>query len=328
MNFRTGAIEISEGRNIQEDDQFKAVISEWLARENGLSVGDAIRVETKEANHIPSNTPLKTWGDPVELEIVGLFHMNFTQASSKHIAETGFMENNIYSDMRTNAVLEKNLTEVFDEDEDYTKVTFFVDNPERVEKVMQQVGAMEEVDVDGLLLSADDTAYKASAKPYEQIRTFAMILLASGMIGIGIILYLVMRLWVQGRMHEAGILLSLGVGRRKIVGQMLVENLTIAAVALVLSLLLSGTIVDKCMSFAEQVTAPKAGEEAYKAEVSYWSEPVVNQVSAEKVALGHDASGYELLLTVAFVCGASSLSVLFASIKITDIEPRRLLSFM
>lgn len=328
VNFRTGAIEISEGRNIQEDDQFKAVISEWLARENGLSVGDTIRVETKEANHIPSNTPLKTWGDPVELEIVGLFHMNFTQASSKHIAETGFMENNIYSDMRTNAVLEKNLTEVFAEDEDYTKVTFFVENPERVEEVMQQVGAMEEVSVDGLLLSADDTAYKASAKPYEQIRTFAMILLVSGMIGIGIILYLVMRLWVQGRMHEAGILLSLGVGRRKIVGQMLAENLTVAAIALVLALMLSGTIVDKCMSFAEQVTAPKAGEKAYKAEVNYWSEPVVNQVSAEKVELGHDASGYELILTVAFVCGASSLSVLFASIKITDIEPRRLLSSM
>ena len=327
-NFRTGALEISEGRNIQEDDQFKAVISEWLAKENELSVGDIITVEIKETNHIPSNTPLKTWGDPVELEIVGLFHMNFTQASSKHIAETGFMENNIYSDMRTNAVLEKNLTEVFDEDEAYTKVTFFVDNPERVEEIMQQVGAMEEVNVDGLLLSADDTAYKASAKPYEQIRTFAMILLISGMIGIGILLYLVMRLWVQGRMHEAGILLSLGVGRRKIIGQMLAESLMVAAAALILSLMLSGTIVDKCMTFAEQVTAPKAGEEAYKAEVNYWSQSVVNQVSAEKVELEHGVSSYEIVLMIALVCGISSASVLLAAIKITDIEPRRLLRFM
>ena len=328
VNFRTGAIEISEGRNIQEDDQFKAVISEWLAKENGLSVGDTITVETKEGNHISSDTPLRTWGDPVELEIVGIFHMNFTQASSKHTAETGFMENNIYSDMRTNAVLEKNLTEVFAEDEDYTKVTFFVDNPERIGEVMQQVGAMEEVNVDGLLLSADDTAYKASAKPYAQIRTFAMILLASGMVGIGLILYFVMRLWVQGRMHEAGILLSLGVGRRKIIGQMLVENLTVAAVALVLSLMLSGAIVDKCTSFAEQVTAPKAGEEVYKAEVSYWGEPVVNQVSAEKIELGHGVSGYEIVLMIVLVCGISSVSVLLAAIKITDIEPRRLLSSM
>ena len=327
-NFRTGAIEISQGRNIQEGDKFKAVISEWLAEKNGLSVGDFFTVEIKEGNHSFSDNPQKTWGEPVELEIVGVFHMNFTQASSDYITECGLMENIIYTDLNTNTVLDENLTVMFPKEEDYTKVTFFVEDPTKIEEVMQQVGAMEEVNVDGLLLSADDTAYKASAKPYEQIGTFAMILLASGMIGFGIILYLVMRLWVRGRMHEAGILLSLGVGRRKIVGQMLVESLTVAAAASILSLLLSGTIVDKCMTFAEQVTTPKAGEEAYKAEVNYWSQPVVNQVSAEKVELEYDASGYELLLTVVLLCGVSSVSVLFASIKITDIEPKKLLRSM
>ena len=327
-NFRTGAIEISQGRNIQEGDKFKAVISEWLAEENGLSVGDTFTVETKEGNFRPSEEPSKTWGDPVELEIVGLFRMNFTQVESEYTTEEGFMENNIYSDLFTNSILEENLTVMFEKDEDYTSVTFFVEDPEKIEKVMQQVKAMDEVNVDGLLLSYDDTAYRAAVKPYEQIRIFAVILLIAGIVGIGVILWLVMRLWVQGRMHEAGILLSLGVGRRKIVGQMLVESLAVAAAALILSLMLSGTIVDKCMTFAEQVTAPKAGEEAYKAEVNYWSEPVVNQVSAEKVELEYDAFGYELLLTVVLVCGVSSVSVLLASASITDIEPKRLLRSM
>ena len=326
--FRTGAITISSGRNIQEGDRFKAVISESLAQKNGVSVGDTFTVETKEGNFRLSDSPSNTWGVPVELEIVGVFRMNFTQATSEYTPECGYMENNIYSDLVTNDVLEENLTVMYPKDEDYLKVTFFVEEPDRIEEIMQQVRTMDEVNVNGLLLSVDNTAYKAAAKPYEQIRIFATILLASSTIGIGVILYLVMRLWVQGRMHEAGILLSLGIGRRKIIGQMLLESLIAAVAALMLSLVLSGIIVDKCKNLAEQVTAPKEGVEAYDAEVNYWSEPVVNQVSAEKVELEYGVSGYEVILMIVLVCGVSSVSVLLAAIKITDIEPMRLLSSM
>ena len=102
----------------------------------------------------------------------------------------------------------------------------------------------------------------------------------------------------------------------------------VAAAALMLSLLLSGIMVDKCMNIAEQVTKPKGGEEAYKVELSYTNELIVNQVPAKKVELEHDISGYEMVLTVVLVCGVSSLSVLLAAIKITDIEPKRLLRSM
>ena len=327
-NFRTGAVEISQGRNIQSGDRCKAVISEWLAKENGLSIGDTFIIETKEGNYRPSDEPDKTWGAPIELEVVGLFHTNFVQAISEYTSEMGIMENNIYTDLYTYDVIKENLTVMFPKNKDYTKVTFFVQDPEETEKIMGQVGALEEVNVDGLLLSADDTAYRASAKPYGQIRTFAMILFVAGAVGMGIILYLVIRLWVQGRMHEAGILISLGMGRRNVIGQMLAESLMVAVAALILATALSGTIVDKCMDFAERATEPKANAEIYEAEVDYWQNPVVTQVSAEKAELEHGISGYEVILMVVLVCGISSVSVLFASIKITDIEPKKLLRSM
>ena len=327
-NFRTGAIEISKGRNIQEGDKFKAVISEWLAKQNGITVGDTFIVETKEGNHCPSDTPFKTWGKPVELEIVGIFHMNFTQASSDYTTEKGLMENNIYTDLSTYDVLGENLTVMFPKEENYTKVTFFVEDPGKIDEIMQMVNAMDEVDVDGLLLSLDDTAYKASVRPYEQIQILALILVVSSMIGIGMILCLVMRLWVHGRMHEAGILISLGMGKKKVIGQLLIESLTVMMVAVIFSLAISGGIVDKCKSFAEQAMKPKANKEAYEAEVDYWQNPVVTQVSAEKVELGRGISGYEIALMIVLVCGISGASVLLAAIKITDIEPRRLLSSM
>ena len=108
----------------------------------------------------------------------------------------------------------------------------------------------------------------------------------------------------------------------------MVESLTVAVAALILSIALSGTIVDKCMDFAEQATEPKANAEIYEAEVDYWQNPVVTQVSAEKVELEHGVSVYEVILMAVLVCGVSSVSVLLASLKITDMEPKRLLRSM
>lgn len=54
----------------------------------------------------------------------------------------------------------------------------------------------------------------------------------------------------------------------------------------------------------------------------------MTQVSAGKVELEHSVSGYEVIRMAVLVCGVSSVSVLFASIKITDIEPKKLLRSM
>ena len=47
MNFRIGAFSIVKGRNILEDDKSAIVISEYLAEQNQVSVGDKVFLETK-----------------------------------------------------------------------------------------------------------------------------------------------------------------------------------------------------------------------------------------------------------------------------------------
>ena len=113
-NFRSGALTVTEGRNIEEGDHFKAVICDWLAEENDLSVGDTITVETKEGVFQESKEPLKTWGEPVDLEIVGIFHANFSQKPSDFTPEDGYIENVIYADMDTYEKLEENMDLVVD----------------------------------------------------------------------------------------------------------------------------------------------------------------------------------------------------------------------
>ena len=146
--FRTGAFTISNSRNLRVGNHYKAVISEWLAEKNGLSVGDTLTVYVKEGIQM-SDSPLKTIGEPIELEIMG---------QARKVADT-----------------------------------------------------------EGLLIEADDTVYQASARSYKQTGIFANVFLGIGIVGLGLILclLLLMRLWIQGREHEAGILLSIGMEKGK-----------------------------------------------------------------------------------------------------------------
>ncbi|MCQ4762298.1 ABC transporter permease, partial [Alistipes onderdonkii] len=69
--FLNGALEISEGRNIKSSDQKKAVISEELADRNKLKIGDKLTISS--FNYITG----ERYGNTLELEIVGIFQMNF-----------------------------------------------------------------------------------------------------------------------------------------------------------------------------------------------------------------------------------------------------------
>lgn len=326
-NFSTGAFNISEGRNIQEEDHFKAVISEWLAEKNGLALGDILTIETKEGIYKPSEEPFKTWGEPVKLEIVGLFHPNFAQPFSIYTAEGDYVESMIYTDLDTYAALQKNFSEYDMESisDIHSKVTFFVEDPAELESIMQQIRELDSIDIDGLIFRADDTAYQASVKPFQFISIFSTIILVAGIVGISIILYLVMNLWVKGRTHEVGILLSIGIKKGKIVCQMLAECLIVSAAALILSILLSGVMVDQCARAAERMTAPSQGKEPYTVQMTSVGEVITVKNTSDEVSLDHSVSINTVLIMVVVVCGLSMISVLLASVRVLEMEPKRLL---
>lgn len=326
INFRTGAINISRGRNIEKEDCFKAVISEQLAKTNKLTVGDIFIIESKEGMYHSSTEPLKRRGETIELEIVGLFRMNFKQKASEYAAETDLLENIIYTDMNTRTAIRKNERNE-NPDTDFCKVTFFVKDYVNCDLIIKQI--KEKVNMEGLLLEKDDSTYKASVKPLRLISVFAVLLLITGIVGIGIILYLIMCFWVKERKQEMGILLSIGIRKKNMIVQMFLENLIVAAVVLILSISFSGVMVDKCARMAENLTAPKTNTENYivtppKIETM----PIATKTSSEKVELDHDVSFETIFFTVIVVCGVSSVSVIFSSRKVLRMEPKKLLQSM
>lgn len=325
--FRTGALEITAGRNIQEGGRFQAVISEGLAAQNGLSVGDPFVVENKEGLYRPSSSPFKTWGEPMELTIVGLFHANFKQESSIYTYENGYSDNFIFTDMETSRQVAANLWEhgVGDgQDGYYEKVTFFVENPRMLDWILTQVRTME--GVDGILLELDDVAYRASVRPLQQMSGFSSFLMIASMLGVVIVLYLVLNMWTKGRKREIGVLLSLGLTKAKIRGQLVVECMLVAVAALILSFPAAGYAVNGFGTFAETLAAPEPQDELYEVEFDQQFNPVIEQVSSEPVQLDYELDIYTVFLIAGLILGLTAGSVCLASLQPLRMKPKDILS--
>ena len=210
----------------------------------------------------------------------------------------------------------------------YPEVIFFVDDPKKTDAIIQEMKEREDIPTDSLTVYPDQTAYEASAKPYSLIRTFSNILSVIGIVGTGIILYLLMKLTVRGRTRETGILLSIGMKKCKIVGQMLIESLAVSAAALVLAILLSNSLVSVCSQAVERFATPDAKEETYRITLRDGIYPEMEKASSDEVALSSEVTPETVMLLIVLVSGISAASVLLASVRILETDPKKLLQTM
>ena len=320
-------MEIAEGRNLQEGDSFRAVISEKLAERNGLSVGDAFVVENKEGLYRPGDDPFRTWGEPMELTVIGLFHTNFEQETSQYTFEDGYAENLIFTDMDTARQVEANLLENgmgSPQGKSYGKATFFVEDPNMLDRVLTEVRSMDRID--GLLLELDDVAYRASVGPLRQMSGFSSFLVIASMLGVVIILYLILNMWTKGRKREIGVLLSIGIKKAGIRAQLILECVLVGTAALLLSFLVAGYAVSGFGAYAEEMAAPDPRGEMYTVEVDRQFNPVIEKVSSEPVRLDYTLDFSSAVLVAALTLGLTAGSVALASVQPRRMKPKDILS--
>ena len=320
--FQNGAFQIIKGRNIEEKDQYKAIISEAMSERNQVDLGDTFQVEVREGMVKPSNTPNRRYGEPIQLEIIGIFRLNVQQEVSDYTVETNIAENYIFTDWGTREKI-NNIYGKTTGEEEYTEVTFFVESPEILDEVMDEVEGR--VNLNGLLLEKDDSSYAASVRPYRQVGIFAAVLLTVLIVGGSIILYLLHTLWNRSRRKEMGTYLSLGISRRQITGQFVLESILVTAAAFVMSCILAGPLIRGAGKLAEDLTAPKAGTQAYSVADTITGNIKIQKVSSERIVLDADLTAAGIGWTAAVVFGVSAGSVLAATRKNTGKDPKQLL---
>ena len=228
--FSSGVFTIIKGRHINNNDRGKILIHKELAEKNKLNLNDKIKLELIDFNNSKKKMEY-------EFEIIGIFtgkkQEKYTGLSSD------FSENMVFIDYESsqkalnkpenNKIVSK--LEIFSDSSENTKVA--------LNKIKKIKTAWSQYNV-----SSDNNALEETLESVEGIKHIINIMTYSIMLSGIIVLSLILILWLRERMHEIGVLLSIGVSKIKIVTQFILELLFISLPSLVLSLFLGNVILN------------------------------------------------------------------------------------
>lgn len=287
QHFRTGELELIEGRHITPEDSWSAVISRALAEQNGLSVGD--RFEAGYSPGTRAEDPSLP-EEPFSFTIVGIFDITGQQTQLNQ-AEPSMLQNAVFIDAAAGHAIDSG-------DPTHSRyrygVIFMVDDPRDLEQTV--AAAQSNLDMQHFRCVVDDTEYRQSVQPLERMET-TMKLLTVVLVGIGtIILALVLLLWIRQRTKEIGIYLSIGLSKRNILLQLLTES--------VVSSVIGGSIAIP-LTFAITAAVRFSGSAAQML-------PAPPTVS--------------IIVTWIAVLAVSILATLLAAIRLLQLHPKDILS--
>ena len=314
--FMSKSFRLVEGRHLVEGDKNKVLVHKALAEKNNLKVGDRI-IGTKDSLDYNAS---KDAPSEYDLEIVGIFE---SQNTDRMGSKLEIPENLILSDMNT-------LNALYGYSKGNSQYTSAVFNTNKnVDDVISDVNKIQE-NWSLYNISKSDDTFLALSKSFDSLEKIVnMLLIGSIIVGI-IVLSLVLAFWIQGRIHETGILLSIGVGKFKIISQYIIELLLISVLAF-------GTSY-----FSSKMISQNIGD----AMVSQASKQAVQEVQQGfgGMSLGYDANtslatqtvdGIDVVVSLkevlyVYAIGATIIisSVMISSSSIIRLKPKEILSKM
>ncbi len=290
LDLDEGYIKLDQGEMFSEkeaeDGSNVVLISKETAEANGLKVGDQMVIDatsevidmgniqpregtledsaaTDDSGAEPEAAKVVSFDFPVTVK--GIFSVVRKEAQDLSKDEQNNDDwaaaeqiNTLYMPNKTiQALMDQSLEKFYvnlpdgdreDYNMSYTQATYVLKAPDEVEAFRE--------DAQGLLpkyytVIADSDQYDQIAGGMKKLGEIAKYVVIIAAVATMLIISLVVLLFLRDRKHELGIYLSLGEGRGKIIGQVLIELLLVSLVALVLSLvtgnLLGGIVSDQLM---------------------------------------------------------------------------------
>lgn len=327
--FTGGYLELTKGRHLTLEDKNAVLISQELAELNNLKVGDKINLHMSEFK--ASMSGMNADDTNVEVEIIGLFR---STAKSSAMLSNWSMDNSVYTTLDVIHHVRPDTA-----DESYEKIQFYVDDPGDLEKITEQVEALPDFNRDDFVIQVDTSSVDSVMKPLTNMSRLMSVMIGLTLAVGAVILYLILSGRIRERMHESGILLSLGVTKAKIIAQYLTEMLIIALLSFTLSIfgsnmaaqtignqLLDYTISDTVQDETEDdipgiskdgVTFANSGDFGPKFE-EQGSLTEINVEISKTAVIGLYGAGLIILC----------LSVIMAALPVLKLKPREILSRM
>lgn len=232
--FLSASFQLTEGRHIAPDDVHKVVLSQDVAEQNGLTVGDTVTGSVVEGVR---DWQENAYGTEASFEIVGIYAATRSEPVSPATQESELQENMLFTDIST----AKELFQVkFPERtaEDYTYrsgLMLFLEDPARMKETVSLLKQQPWANWDGLVISENSAAYQQAAGPIQKAASISLFLLVVILVISVVLLSLTLLMWLRERVTEIGILISLGLSARDICGQILLGNYMVARARLMCS---------------------------------------------------------------------------------------------
>lgn len=201
-----------------------------LQKKNNLKLNDKIKLELIDFNNSKKKMEY-------EFEIIGIFtgkkQEKYTGLSSD------FSENMVFVDYESS---QKALNK-YENNKIVSKLEIFSDSSENTKVALNKIKKIK-TDWSQYNVSSDNNVLEETLESIDGIKHIINIMTYSIMLSGIIVLSLILILWLRERMHEIGVLLSIGVSKIKIVTQFILELLFISLPSLVLSLFLGNVILN------------------------------------------------------------------------------------
>lgn len=325
--FTGGYLELAQGRHFTTEDQNVAIISKELAELNHLNIGDQITLRMSEFKASVMGYDAEKTRVPVT--IVGLFQPT---AKSTTSLSNWSMDNSIFTTLDVVRTARPDMGE-----ESYEKIQFYVDDPGQLDHIVKEVTALPDLDPTDFVVNVDSSNVDAVMKPLSNMNRLVSILIVLVLAVGAAILYLVLSSRIKERVHESGVLLSLGLSKRNITAQYLTEILMIAVLAFSLSILTSGFVaqtvgnqlLDYTMSDTVQTEASNPGfsrDGVFLGNSADFAPKFESQNSMTQIDVSIQPAAIVCMYGVGFliICAA----VLIAALPVLRMKPREILSKM
>lgn len=325
--FTGGLVKLVKGKHFKDEDGNVALVSDKFAELNNLNVGDMItlKMSTESAKLRNINADNAT----CEVKIVGIFKET---AKSSTMLSNWSMGNSIYTTMK---VLKKARPDIGDEW--FEKIQFQVNDPAKIDNIVDKVKHLPKIKPDDFLVNVDTSGTDSVMKPLDNMNRLMTVMIIL-VISIGaIILYLVLSSRIKDRIHETGVLLSLGISKLNISLQYLIEIVLVAAIALSCSIFTSNflatTVGNQLLDYSLSSDVPTSDANDIKqvdgltfANNETFAPKFSSKTSLTKIQVKIDYS------TIIYVFASALLIVVLAvslaAIPILKTKPREILSRM
>lgn len=221
MDFVNGILELSDGRHINAEDKRAAIISDKLAEENQLGIGSEIVLKSASPGR----------QEQMKVGIVGIYS---SDSRMEYDDDTIFSSHDVFwklSEQETSAYV--------------GNVTFYVNDPEKLNHIVTQVKKISSIQWDDYFIRINESEYRAVSYQLQTLERLTGMLIFAIMIVSMIVIALVLTMRIRNRIHEVGILVSIGTSSVWIAMQFVCEVLMITLSVFLVSPILGNFVVEQ-----------------------------------------------------------------------------------